>query len=76
MKKKRAKIDQEILNRPNEIWPTNKDENGDYYYKTSICSFPGYFSENAVPILYYLRECGFSNNGKWSLATNYRLGSE
>lgn len=43
----KAKIDQEILNRPNEIWPTNKDENGDYYYKVNMGTMPGYIAEDA-----------------------------
>ena len=43
----RAKIDQEILNRPNEIWPTNKDQNGDYYYNVNMGTMPGYLAEDA-----------------------------
>ena len=39
--------EEQMRDEPNEIWPTNKDEKGDYYYKTSICSFPGYITENA-----------------------------
>lgn len=40
-------LDKEEYNRPNEIWPSNKNENGDYYYSVSLNSFPGYLSENA-----------------------------
>ena len=75
----RAKIDQEILNRPNEIWPTNKDENGDYYYETSICSFPGYFSENAGSHFVTDKESvGFlkMENGVWPQTTNSVLNDE
>jgi hypothetical protein len=42
-----AKLDQEEINRPNEIWPTNKDAKGDYYYYVSLNSFPGSLGENA-----------------------------
>ncbi len=75
----KAKIDQEILNRPNEIWPTNKDENGDYYYKTSICSFPGYFSENAGSHFVTDKEdVGFltMENGVWPQTTSSVLNDE
>ncbi|WP_296151318.1 DUF2931 family protein [uncultured Flavobacterium sp.] len=43
----KAKFEQEMNARPSDIWPTNKDEKGDYYYNVSICSFPGYYSEDA-----------------------------
>ena len=75
----KAKIDQEILNRPNEIWPTNKDENDDYYYKTSICSFPGYFSENAGSHFVTDKESvGFlkMENGVWPQTTGSVLNDE
>jgi len=32
--------------RPNDIWPTNKNEYG-YYYATGGCSFPNNYAENA-----------------------------
>ena len=35
------------INTPSEIWPTNKNKRGDYFYEMSISSFPGYPAENA-----------------------------
>lgn len=75
----RAKVDEEILNRPSEIWPTNKDKNGDYYYKTSICSFPGYYSEDAGSHFVTDKESvGFltMENSVWPRKTSSGLNDE
>jgi len=75
----RAKVQEEIYNRPNEIWPTNKDKNGVYYYKTSICSFPGYISENAGSHFVTDKESvGFltMENGVWPQTTGSVLNDE
>lgn len=75
----RAKVQEEINNRPNEIWPTNKDKNGDYFYKTSICSFPGYISENAGSHFVTDKESvGFlkMENGGWPQTTASVLNNE
>lgn len=77
--KERVKVQEEINNRPNEIWPTNKDKNGDYYYKTSICSFPGYISENAGSHFVTDKESiGFlkMENGVWPQTTGSVLNDE
>ena len=42
-----AKLEQEAINRPNEIWPTNKDAKGDYYYGANMGTIEGYSAINA-----------------------------
>lgn len=42
-----AKLDQEDINKPDEIWPTNKDKNGDYYYSANMGTIHGYVAMNA-----------------------------
>lgn len=41
------KIQEEILNRPSNIWPTNKDQNGDYYYNVNMGTMKGYIAQDA-----------------------------
>ena len=36
-----------MIDEPNDIWPTNRDSKGDYYYTTSLNSFPDYKTQNA-----------------------------
>ena len=43
----KAKTQEEILNRPSNIWPTNKDQNGDYYYSVNMGTMEGYVATDA-----------------------------
>lgn len=44
--KEDAEFDKQENIRPNDIWPTNKNEYG-YYYSVGGCSFPNNYAENA-----------------------------
>ena len=75
----KANTAQELYNRPSEIWPTNKNKNGDYYYSVSICSFPNYKSENAGSYFTTGKEkLGFltMENGVWPQSTSAVLNDE
>ncbi|MBV6881794.1 DUF2931 family protein [Epilithonimonas sp. FP105] len=75
----KAAVQQEIYDRPSEIWPTNKNSNGEYYYTTSLCSFPGYISENAGSHFVTGSESvGFltMENGVWPQTTSSALNDE
>jgi hypothetical protein len=76
----KTNADQQDYNRPNEIWPTNKDESGDYYYSVSLNSFPGYISENAGSYFITNKErvafLTMENNGTWAYATGAVLNDE
>jgi len=74
-----AKANQEEYNRPNGIWPTNKDEKGDYYYSVSLNSFPGYVSENAGSHFVTRKEQVVflaMENGSWTKTTGAVLNDE
>ena len=63
--------------KPSETWPTNVNENGDYYYMTSICSFPNNLSEDAGSHFITSKEAvgfGQMGNGAWA-QINGDLGS-
>ena len=74
-----AKLDQEEINRPNEIWPTNKDAKGDYYYYVSLNSFPGSLAEDAGSAFITGKEhVGFltMENDAWTTTTGAVLNDE
>ena len=74
-----AKLDQEEINRPNEIWPTNKDAKGDYYYYVSLNSFPGSLGEDAGSAFITGKEkVGFltMENDAWTTTTGAVLNDE
>lgn len=75
----KATLQQEIYNTPSEIWPTNKNSSCEYYYTTSLCSFPGYISENAGSHFVTGSESvGFltMENGVWPQTTSSALNDE
>jgi len=47
MTAEKEKLAQDDYNRPNEIWPTNKDENGDYYYGANMGAIFNYAAVNS-----------------------------
>jgi len=74
-----VQLDQEEINRPNEIWPTNKDAKGDYYYYVSLNSFPGSLGENAgSAFITGKEEVGFltMENDAWTTTTRAVLNNE
>jgi hypothetical protein len=74
-----AKLDQEEINRPNEIWPTNKDAKGDYYYYVSLNSFPSSLAEDAGSAFITGKEhVGFltMENDAWTTTTGAVLNDE
>ena len=43
----KAAVQQEIYDRPSEIWPTNKNSSGEYYYTVNMGAMEGYLAQNS-----------------------------
>lgn len=79
LQNKNDKMNTDKYNEPSDIWPTNKDNQGDYYYKTSLCSFPGYITRNAGSHFITDKESvGFivMENSIWAATTASGLNDE
>lgn len=80
MSNKEEESNGKMIDEPTGIWPTNRDKNGDYYYTTSLNSFPGYITQDAGShFITSKEEVGFlvmENGGGWPYVTGWGRNDE
>lgn len=80
MSSKKEESNGKMIDEPTGIWPTNRDKNGDYYYTTSLNSFPGYITQDAGShFITSKEEVGFlvmENGGGWPYVTGWGRNDE